>query len=229
MKQTHGRILTTAERVRDLGQAQSYANQRYIEALNQLSAGIGRARDLETQRRNGATTVRAARTGRKEQRDRILDEFVTPITRIAASAASDQPELTVRFRPVRREAGHRTFLGAVLAIIKEATTHQALFVSYGMPESFVADLTAALAAYEQLGNEMNAGIAARVGAVAELGAVVDEIMALIQQLDAMQRYRFRDDPEQLAAWESARNIAWPLTSPAKAKAKPGAPSKDPAA
>jgi hypothetical protein len=35
-----------------------------------------------------------------------------------------------------------------------------------------------------------------------------DLMRLVQQLDGMNRYRFRDNLEKLGAWESARNAAW---------------------
>jgi hypothetical protein len=35
-----------------------------------------------------------------------------------------------------------------------------------------------------------------------------DIMAVVQ-LDGMHRCRFRNEPEILAAWEGARNVAWP--------------------
>ena len=40
--------------------------------------------------------------------------------------------------------------------------------------------------------------------------VVAEIMDLVRQLDTINRFRFRDDAESLAAWRSARNVAWPV-------------------
>jgi len=60
--------------------------------------------------------------------------------------------------------------------------------------------------------------AAHVGAHAELGAVTDEIMLIIRQIDALTRFSFRRDAESLAAWKSARDVAWPLPD----KAQPAA-------
>ena len=35
-------------------------------------------------------------------------------------------------------------------------------------------------------------------------------MRMLQQLDGIVLYRYRDQPERMGAWASARNIAWPL-------------------
>ncbi len=47
------------------------------------------------------------------------------------------------------------------------------------------------------------------GARAEVDAVTAEIMLIVRQLDALSRFRFRSDAESLAAWKSARDVAWP--------------------
>jgi hypothetical protein len=68
---------------------------------------------------------------------------------------------------------------------------------------------AALDKFEQTLNEKHNGRAAHVGARAELEAVTSEIMLIVRQLDALNRFRFRSDAESLAAWKSARDVAWP--------------------
>jgi hypothetical protein len=39
--------------------------------------------------------------------------------------------------------------------------------------------------------------------------VTSEIMLIVRQLDALNRFRFRNDAESLAGWKSARDVAWP--------------------
>jgi hypothetical protein len=41
-------------------------------------------------------------------------------------------------------------------------------------------------------------------------AVTSEIMLDVRQLDALNRFCFRNDAESLAAWKSARDVAWPV-------------------
>jgi hypothetical protein len=76
--------------------------------------------------------------------------------------------------------------------------------------NFPAELGAALDRFEQALNEKHAGRAAHVGARADLDAVMAEIMLIIWQINALNRWRFQRDAESLAAWKSARNVAWPV-------------------
>ena len=58
-----------------------------------------------------------------------------------------------------------------------------------------------------------AGISAEhVGARADLKAVAANISQQLRLLDKVVRYRFGDDADLMAAWESARNVAGPFKS-----------------
>lgn len=76
-------------------------------------------------------------------------------------------------------------------------------------------------------NEKHNGRAAHVGARAELEAVTSQIMLDVRQLDALNRFFFRNDAESLAAWKSARDVAWPL--PPKEESPAGGDREQPAA
>jgi hypothetical protein len=64
--------------------------------------------------------------------------------------------------------------------------------------------------YEKALNQQHAGRAAHVGARAQLEAITADVMLIIRQVDALNRFRFRANAESLAAWKSARDVAWPL-------------------
>ena len=61
-----------------------------------------------------------------------------------------------------------------------------------------------------------------MGASAELRAIADEVVQVVQALDGLIRYRFANDPEALAAWESASNVPGPFRS-AKPEGSEGTP------
>ncbi len=105
---------------------------------------------------------------------------------------------------------HQAFLTRSRVAAATGATHQELLTRYGMPEGFLDELNAALDRYEQVLNQQHAGRAAHVGARAELEAVTSEIMLIVGQIDALNRFHFRKDAESLAAWKSARDVAWPL-------------------
>lgn len=47
--------------------------------------------------------------------------------------------------------------------------------------------------------------------------VTRDLMRMLRQLDGIIVYRYRDQPEVLGAWQSARNIAWPVVKPEAAE------------
>jgi hypothetical protein len=59
--------------------------------------------------------------------------------------------------------------------------------------------------------------------VADLKSVTKEIVRLLRRLDGINRKRWQDSPELLAAWLSARDVAYPRkpTAAAVARAKSG--------
>ena len=69
---------------------------------------------------------------------------------------------------------------------------------------------------------------AHVGARVELELVVQEVMEVVKVLDGRNRFRFQNDAELLAAWESAGNLVTPNSgtadgpTPAPAQVKPAA-------
>ena len=54
--------------------------------------------------------------------------------------------------------------------------------------------------------QASAGRQQHAGATADLRAVAAEIVALVERINALNRHRFRDDPDLLAAWDSARKV-----------------------
>jgi hypothetical protein len=69
------------------------------------------------------------------------------------------------------------------------------------------------------------GRRAHVGAQAELDAIADEVVQVVRLMDGLNRFRFANDPESLAAWDSASNTFGPPRS--GGKAAPSEQSKGP--
>ena len=78
------------------------------------------------------------------------------------------------------------------------------------PEGLLEELGAQLDRYDASVEQSNRRSRAHVEATAELDDVGAQITALLKQLDGMNQFRFRNDPEKLAGWESARNVPWPV-------------------
>jgi hypothetical protein len=104
----------------------------------------------------------------------------------------------------RTKLSHQTFLTRARVSATKGSAHRDLL---GMPETFLDELGAALDRFEQSLDDKHNGRAAHVGARAELEAVTAEIMLVVRQLDALGRFRSRNNAESLAAWKSARDVA----------------------
>jgi hypothetical protein len=94
----------------------------------------------------------------------------------------------------------------------------------GMAEGAEEELSSLVAEYDKAVSDANGGRRAHTGARAELHEFRRELTQLVRQLDGMVVFHFRDKPEVLGAWKSARNVAWPVAEPVKpAVAPPLAP------
>jgi hypothetical protein len=216
-----------ASRVRDFSREHPNDSAQYVKALSTLEQLLARATTLVAQERAGHLRVRSAVVRRAELRREIHQRHLVHLAHIAEAASAQAPELVERFRLPKTRTNHRTFLGAVQDMAAEAAVHRDVFVAYGLPATFLEDLNTALAEYEKVVTERHAGTQTHVGARADLRSVTEEIMLAIQDLDAINRYRYQNSPELLAAWESARNIAWPVAG--DQAPPPSAPPVAPAA
>jgi hypothetical protein len=202
------RKLDMAGRVRDFCRTHPDQNPGYTAAVGRLEERLARAEALARQEVAGRQTVSGAVVN-KEQLRLEIHKTIALLAGLAAPAAKEERELAVGIIRPDVNGSHLAFLTRSRVAAATGSTHKDLLTRYGMPEGFLDELNAALDRYEQSLNQQHAGRAAHVGARAELEAVTAEIMLIVRQLDALNRFRFRKDAESLAAWKSARDVAWP--------------------
>jgi hypothetical protein len=212
MTSTIRRILATGLRVLGFCRSHPFANVRYNAAMDVLEERLNRANLLDSQHWAGRSTVSQMSVAKAELRNTILTRYLRPLALISRAIAAEQPGLLRRFQAPQYNANKQEFLTLARSMMAEATLHRELFLSFGLGESFFEDLAKALDAYDDAEDGGNAGRTSHVGARADLIGVAREIMGLIRQLDAINRYRFLNDRELSAAWKSAREVAWPLVT-----------------
>ncbi len=201
--------LDMAERVRDFCLAHPGTATQYTDTMARLEEQLSRAQSLATQFVSGRIE-RHASSGTRQQLQRALVQTpLKDLVRIARVALGSDAELARRFVLPSGKASKASFLAQARALAAEATDQKALFVSYGMAEGFLDDLTAGIEAYAKADHEAHDGRASHVSARAELRKVARELVALVKQLDAMNRVRFKGDTGLLTAWVSASNVEWP--------------------
>jgi len=185
----------------------------YVEAVAQMGDRLARAESLAAQQESGDLQSGASTARKDDLREVIVSDYLVHLVRIARVALPEDPDLRNRFRLPRRNLNRQEFVAAVRALLVEAATYRGVFITEGMPETFVEDLTGVLGQYLEAMNQKVLGAAQRVGAVAELPEVTKELMRLVRRLDGINRKRWQKSPELLAAWMSAKDVTWPHVKP----------------
>lgn len=176
---------------------------------------VARQQGLVAQQQDGEA-AREAQVGKhNELRLQIIQLPLRHLAGVAASLEGEQPELAAAIvKSVHGVSGQR-FLAALRSIVTTVQAQHVVLRARGMAEETLPTLTALLAEYEQAVSDANAARRAHTGARAEMHSLGRELMVLVRQLDGLVVFHFRDKPDVLGAWKSARNVAWPLSEPAK--------------
>jgi hypothetical protein len=137
-------------------------------------------------------------------REDLRDEM-SAIARTARSMEYSFPGISEQFR-FQRNLSDETMLARARAFATAAVARQADFIAYGLPATFIADLTAAADAFEATFGSAASATAEQVAATAEAAAFIREGMIAKRILDGIVRNRYAGDPGKLAAWLSASHV-----------------------
>ena len=211
--------LDMAGRVRDFVALHPFDNPGYTTAGQRLDEQLDRAEGLARQHISSQRTVLGA-VATREQLEREVSDTLALLSGVITAAAREMPELSPGIARPDRSGSRQAFLTRARVAAETATKHAPLLQRYGMPPEFPTALGTLLDDFEAAINTKHAGHSSQVGALAELRAVTAEIMGLVQQIGALVRFQARGDAETLAAWRSARNVAWPLSARTKADGAP---------
>jgi hypothetical protein len=194
------------ERASDNGHAHPTEDAGFLALLAQLDQLVKDARESAGQQREGITKSRGSTELKRTLQAQIRQTHLSHLARVAETAAAEQPELLPVFR-IPREArtirGFRTTAGTMVAA---AQGNRELLAKHGLVQSVLDDLGTMLDRFDLA---VLQGVEARrqhVGASADLEAIADKIVRVVQMMDGFQRIRFARDPERLAAWESASTV-----------------------
>jgi hypothetical protein len=161
---------------------------------------------------------------------RALRHALEAVNRTAGGIALDKPEVLGRFQ-MPGKGDHDLATGA-RQVADDAGPLVADFVAHGLPQSFVADLRAALATFERAISGRALGQETHVGARADITAALEQAFATLPRLDAIVENTVGGDPNALAAWRLARNVGWTPTrsgGPAPAAQTPALAGASPSA
>ena len=152
-----------------------------------------------------------------------LREAVSEIAEISRSMVYEFPGIDLKFRLPRNltDAG---LLAIANAFLEESGQYKADFIRYGLAETFIADLQAATAAFEQSLGTPGTALDEQVEATAELGEAVRRGMIARRILDGVVRLKYKNSAGKLAAWTSASHIEKSAEKPEEPIPTPPSPS-----
>ena len=211
--------------------ARDFANQHPSEVEGHAATATELGKTVDRMEELVASIERGHRdaTGATQEKQRLLGvvhrEFLKPMAAIARGNGTLDPQVGLLFRTPDRGADSSAYLGAARTMARQAEGHKPLFVRDGMPETFVQDLDKVLDDVDAAVTAFNNARSVHVGSRAELASLAKEVMVLIKRLDGINRYRYRKDPQGFAAWQTARNVAWPISVPVKQAPVEEAPQK----
>jgi hypothetical protein len=210
------RKLGMVARVLAFIRAHVYVNPGFMAAAARLEELSARANVLAQQELAARQAVTAALASREHIRQQAAG-LLRVLTALAASASKEEPELARGIMRPRKDASNQTFVTMARVAVTTAVQYRDLLVRYGMPSALPEDLGALLDSFDAATIQKHIGDTGHVGARAELIAVASDLMGVVRQLDALNRFQFKDSPEQLAAWKTARDVYWPESGPAAVK------------
>jgi hypothetical protein len=186
--------------------AHTEGSQGYAAALARLEERLGRAERLAAQQRDGVLQVRAATALKRELRVTLRRTHLQHLAGVAALAAREQPELGLKFVITRDVTSYQAFRTAAHGMAAAATANKELLVRHGLADLVLSSLSETLAQLDQAMDHAVEGRRAHIGASADLATVADEVVLVVKVMDGLNRLRFAQDPERLAAWESASSV-----------------------
>jgi hypothetical protein len=203
------RIIEMGNRVLEFSRAHPDPSPGYAAALSRLEKGLAEADVLAGRQRDGINAVRTATTQKRAIRRQIRRTQMPHLARVAESAAGEAPEIFQKFRLTREGVPYLAFRTAARGMLAEAESQKELLIRHGLLDASIQSMAKSLGEFEQAVEQGNAGRRMHVGASAELAALGEELIQVVRLMDGTNRYRFAEDAEALAAWESATNTFAP--------------------
>jgi hypothetical protein len=158
---------------------------------------------------------------RQALRRRLHHELLRHLVTVADIAAAEQPGLAERYEMPKGNETNETFRTLAHRLLEQGQAEKEILVKHGLADKLLENLATAVDEFDGSVAQSNEGRQGHVGARAELQAVSDEVMRLVDMLDGLNRYRFAGKAELIAAWESARNV---VAGPRAAETAAGGPT-----
>ena len=198
-----------AHRALDFALGHPSTDASYTALVARLQDRVGRADALTVQQQEGHTGEGAAR-GQRDAIKRALRVQLRHLVLVADVAVKERPDLFKAFVFPDLEGPQRELITAAKAMLPAAIENKDVLISVGLGDTFIDDLTKAIAAFDQATATGHDRREDHVGARADLRGVTTECVKLVRVIDGLYRIRFQGDVESLTAWKAASHVAGPF-------------------
>lgn len=211
-------------RVRDFGQTHSAAfpaNTLGTELFTEIASVIAELSSHATAQVSSASSAKQGTSSRGLARTN-LRESMEAISLTARAIALDMPTIADKFR-MPHNASDQNMLATAKAFAGDAAALSAEFIRHEMPATFLADLNADIADFEQAISNQNQSRGGHVSSTVSVGSSLDKGMKAVRKLNAVVQNKFRGDRPTLAAWLSASHVERHARKPEAPPEPPPAP------
>jgi hypothetical protein len=206
-------------RVREFGKGRALdfaANSLGAQTLTALTGVITEIQTLSAAEQSARGSALQGTDLRSHGREALFDDL-RAIRRTARVMEDEMPGISGKFR-VPEDNNDNELLNAARAFLADATPLKAQFIAHELPEDFLEDLQADIAAFEKAMSDQSTGVGSHVAASAALDDAFRRGLELVRKFDAIVRNKYANNPAVLAEWTSASH-----TERAPRRAKPSEP------
>jgi hypothetical protein len=206
MKDTQTHVFDMSQRLRVFAVTHPNdfsAGSRQAELVNSLNPTITQAEEYAG-KQVAANLDKQESVEEKRAAIKSLLLQLKAINLTARSINQRFPGLAAQFKMPRDS--EQSILNCARAFIEAATPIAAEFTTRGFPATFLADLQSTIAAVEAANTHKANALAAQTAATAGLDAAIKQLVTIVRELSAIMRNLYRQDPGNLAAWNSASHV-----------------------
>ena len=188
-----------------------------------INVGVSHLRTHEVTQATGGRDARLGASAKIAARN-TLRSALRLVRDTARTVAAGTPGLPDKFR-LPRSGGDQPLLAAAKAIVEAATPLRDQFVAHRLPATFLDDLTASVAAFQQSVDDHARATEMQVGARANIRTALAEALVAVRHLAPIVANVLKDDPGLMAEWQTARHVSslmvpYPKRKPATPPAGP---------
>ena len=162
--------------------------------------------------RSSSMSKRKQGTIARQTAHKLLLDLLRRVIDTADVIAIDRADVKGMFGRPQKNASDQTLIADARSIAEKAAPLVGLFTDNGLPATFVNDLRSYADSLDNAMKVQTKAVGQSGHANNEISEVIRRMNGLIERLDVIVRNKYRDDPANLAAWESARRLEHPPRS-----------------